>query len=70
MYRNNIMGTLKINLYHSLIGQVLRLPGVVSLDVLRNASLQIKLTVSEVVDTDNRVTSSPPFLIDPSSIIK
>ena len=52
------------------IGHVLRLPGAVSLDVLHNASLRITLTVPEVVDTENWVTSSLPFLLDPSSIAK
>ena len=51
-------------------GQVLRQPGAVSLDVLHNASLRITLTVPEVVGTENRVTSSLLFLIDPSSIAK
>ena len=32
---------------------VLRLPGTISLNVLRNASLQVTLTVPEVVDTEN-----------------
>ena len=57
-------------MYHNIIHQVLRLPGAFSPDVLLNASLQITLTVSEVVGTENRVTSSLPFLIDPSSIAK
>ena len=53
VYHNNIVGTLKIHLCPSHIGQVLRLPGTVSLNVLRNASLQVILTVPEVVDTEN-----------------
>ena len=52
------------------IRQVLRLSGAVSLDVLRFASLRITLTVPEVVGTENRVTSSLPFLLDPSNIAK
>ena len=39
LYRNNIVGTLKILLCRSHIGQVLRLPGAVSPDVLHHASL-------------------------------
>ena len=39
VYHNNIVGTLKIHLCPSLIGQVLRLPGAVSLVVLHIASL-------------------------------
>ena len=50
------MGTLKARLCSSHIGQVLQLPGAVSPDVLHIASLQITLTVPEVVDTENRVT--------------
>ena len=42
MYQNIIVGMLNI-------GQVLKLPGAVSPDVLHNASLWITLTVSEVV---------------------
>ena len=70
MYNNNIVGTLKIHLCLSHIGQVLRLPGAVSPDVLRFASLRITLTVPKVVGTENRVTSNLPFLLDPSSIAK
>ena len=51
MYHNNIVGTIKIHLCPSHIGQVIRLPGSVSLDVLRIASLQVTLAVLEVVDT-------------------
>ena len=47
------LGTLKIHLCLSHIGQVLRLPGAVSPDVLLFASLRITLTVSEVVGTEN-----------------
>ena len=70
MYHNNIVGTLTIHLCPSHIGQVLRLPGAVSLDVLRFASLRITLAVPEVVGTKNLVTSNLPFLVDPSSIAK
>ena len=70
MYRSIIVGTLKIHLCLSRIEQVLRLPGAVNLDALHNVSLRITLTVSEVVDTENWVTSNLPFLLDPSSITK
>ena len=70
MYHNNVMGTLKIHLCPSRIGQVLRLPGAVSPDVLRFASLLVTLTVSEVVGIENHVTSNLPFLLNPSSIAK
>ena len=80
IYHNNIMDTLKIHLCPSHIGQLLlsavgrlpggRLPGAVSPDVLHNASLQIILTVQEVVDTENWLTSNLPFLLDPNSIAK
>ena len=53
VYHNNIVGTLKIHLCPSHIGQVLRLPGAVSLDVLHFASIQMTLTVPEVVSTEN-----------------
>ena len=70
LYHNNIVCKLKIHLclLHTL--QVLTLPGTVSADMLCFASLQITLTVPEVVGTDNRVTSNLPFLLDPSSIAK
>ena len=48
MYHNNIVGTLMIHYWLSHIGQVLRLPGAVSPDVLHFASLQITLTVPEL----------------------
>ena len=67
---NNIVGSLKIHLCPSYIGQVLRLPGAVSRDVLPFASLWITLTVPEVVGTENWVNSILPFLLDPSSIAK
>ena len=70
VYNNNIVGTLRIHLCLSHIGQVLRLPDAVSPDVLRFASLRITLTVPKVVGTENRVTSNLPFLLDPSSIAK
>ena len=70
MYHSNVEGTLKIHLCSSHIGHVLRLPGVVSTDVLRFASLRIKLTVPEVVGAENWVTSNLPSLLDPSSIAK
>ena len=48
-----------------------RLPGAVSPQLLHNASLRITLlTVPEVVDAENLVTSSLLFLLDPSSIAK
>ena len=59
MYYNNIMDTLKLHLCPSHIG----LPGAVSPDVLHNASLWIILTVPEVLDTENRVTSNLLFLL-------
>ena len=68
VYHNNIVGTLMIHPSH--IGQVLRLPGAVSLDVLHNASFWVTLTVPKVVGTENWVTSNLPFLLDPSSIAK
>ena len=61
MYHNNIVGMLKIHLCLSHIGQALRLPGAVSPDVLDFTFLWITLTVPEVVDIYNWVTSSPPF---------
>ena len=70
VYNNNIVSTLKIYLCLLHIGQVLRLPGAVRPDVLRVASLQIRLTVLEVVDTENGVTSNLPFQLYPSSITK
>ena len=70
MYHNNIVSTLKIHLWPSHIEKMLRLPGAVSLDALRIASLRITLTVPVVVDTENRVTSNLPFLLDPSSTVK
>ena len=70
MYHNNIVGSLKIDLCPSHIGQVLRPPGAVSLDVLRFASLQITLTVPEVAGIENWVTSNLPLLLNPSSIAK
>ena len=70
MYHNNTVGTLKIHLCPSHIGQVLRLPGSVSLNVLHNASLRVTLTVPEVVDTENWVTSPLSIMLDPSSIAK
>ena len=65
---NNVIGSLTTHLCPSHIGQVLRLPGAVSPDVLHNASFPITLTVPEVVGTENRVTSNLPFLLNPSSI--
>ena len=70
VYYNNIMGMLKIHPCPSHIGQVLRLPGAVSPEVLHFTSLRITLTVPEVVGTENRVTSSLPFLLNPSSIAR
>ena len=70
MYHSNIVGMLMIRLCPSHIGQVLRLPGAVSLDVLRFASLWITVTVPEVIGTENWVTSNLLFLLDPSSITK
>ena len=61
MYHSNSAGTLKNHLCCSHIRQVSRLPGAVSLDLLHNASVQITLTVQEVVDTENWVNSTPPF---------
>ena len=67
---NNTVGTLMLHLCPSHIGQVLRLPGAVSSDVLRFASLWITVTVPEVIGTENWVTSNLLFLLDPSSITK
>ena len=53
MYHKNIVGTLKIHLCPSYIGQLLRLSGAVSADVLLFVSLRITLTVPEVVGTEN-----------------
>ena len=66
-----VIGTCGNNhLCPSRIRQVLRLSGVVSLDVLRFAFLWTTPTVPEVVGTENWVTSNLPFLLDPSSIAK
>ena len=70
MYPNNIVVTLKIQIFPSHIGQVLRVSGAISPDVLRFAFFQITLTVPEAVGTENWVTSNLPFLLDPSSIAK
>ena len=70
MYHNKIVGMLKIHHYSSHIGQVLRLPGVVSSDVLLFAFVRITLTVPEVVGIKNWVTSNLPFLLDPRIIAK
>ena len=61
MYHSNIVGTLNNHLCSSHIGQMSRLPGAVSLDLLHDASVQITLIVQEVVDTENWVDSTPPF---------
>ena len=61
MYSSNIVDTLKNHLCPLHLEQVLRLPDAVSLDLLHNASLLITLTVPEVVNTENWVTSTPPF---------
>ena len=55
--RPKFVSTLNIHLCPLPNGQVLRLPGVVSSDMLRFESLWIALTVPEVVDTENWVTS-------------
>ena len=52
------------------IEQVLKLLGAVRPDVLHKTSLQITLTVPEVVDTENGVTSNLPLLLYPSRITK
>ena len=70
MYHNNIVGTLKVYFCSSHIEHVLRLPSAVSPDMLYFASLQITLTVPEVVGTKNEVTCNLPFIYDPSSIAK
>ena len=70
MYHNNIVSMLKIHLCPLYIGQVLRLPGAVSLNMFHNTSLQITLTALEVVGTENWVTSNLQFMLDPSSIAK
>ena len=46
------------------------LPIAVSLGMLHNASLQITLTVPEVVGIENQFTSNLLFMLDPSSKIK
>ena len=53
VYHNNIVDALKISPRPSRVGQMLRLPGAVSLDLLHNASLRITLAVPEVVGTEN-----------------
>ena len=65
---NNVIGSLTTHRCPSHIGQVLRLPGAVSLDVLHNASLRITLTVQEVVG--NEWEWGSPLLLNPSSITK
>ena len=69
MYHNNIVVTLTNYLWPSHIGGVLRLPHAAGLEVLRNASLRITLIILEVVDTENWVTSSLPFLHNPKGIV-
>ena len=58
MYHNDIVGTLRIEIFisHTLGKCVSMLPGVVSPNVLHNASIQFTLTVEEVVGTKNQVT--------------
>ena len=62
VYHNNIMGKLKIHLWPSQIGQMLQLPGVVSLNVLHNASFR----VLDVVGTENLVAITLTVLFYPS----
>ena len=61
LYHNNIVSTFKIHFCALHIGQVLKLGGTVNPDVLHNAFLQITLTVPQVVNTENGVTSKLPF---------
>ena len=67
---NNVIGSLTTHLCPSHIGQVLRLPGAVSLDKFYNAFLPITLTVPEVVGTENGVSSNLPFLLNSTSMAK
>ena len=54
VYQNNIIvGTSKIHLCPVHIGQVLKLPGADSLDMLLFTSLLITLTAPVVVDTES-----------------
>ena len=66
VYHNNFVGTFKIHLCPLHNGQVLRLPGAVSSEVLHNASFWMTLTVPKVAGTE--VPANLPFLLDPSSI--
>ena len=68
LYHNNILATIKIHLCPSHIRQVKKLLHLVSVDVLRNAFLQVTLAVPEVVDTENWNPSNLSCF-DPSSII-
>ena len=63
---------LKVPVNHNIIvhiGQVLMLPGAISPEVLHNITLRITLTVPEVVDTGNWVTSNLPFRYSVTAII-
>ena len=57
VYHNNIVGMLKIHFCPPHTWHVLRLPGAVSPGVLHFAALRMTLTVPEVVDTENWVTT-------------
>ena len=70
MYDNDFVGTLKIHLCSSHIGQVLRLTGAVSPDLLHITFLRITLTVPAVIGTENLVTFNLPFPPDSSSTAK
>ena len=64
VYRNHIVGTLKILLCPLHITHWVKAAWCYQPDVLHKASHQIALKVPEVVGTENRVTSNPPFLLD------
>ena len=70
VYHNNIVAVLKVHLSPLHIGEIVRLPGAVSPDMLSFASLQITLPVPEVVGTKNWVTSNLPFRLNPRSTDK
>ena len=63
-----VMETFRINLCSLHIGQVLRLSGAASPDVLHFPSLPITLTVPDVLGTEDQVTYNLPFILDPCRI--
>ena len=64
----DIMGTLKIHLCPSHVGQVKKRSDSVRLYVLQNAFLQVNLTVPEVVDIENRITFTLPYRLTQACI--